>query len=439
MRFGLNYYTLALVDFMGWLLIMQLIFARGYEKKSHFVLREIIVITGYFLCVIPIMWLISVGIISPFAISMYVAVFALSCTALWFSYELTFVDTLYVASCGYAVQHIGASLGSILRYFTGMDAVSQWIRFPVENLCQLFVALICWLILTRKTPMQQEHRKKDNRVVAIAVLVLFAAIWLNIWADYENIDAGPRAAFLSGVVCKLYAIILCVLVVVIEYAITWMDQAQRERMLMEQMIHAQAEQQKMTNDSIAIINRKCHDLKHQIKYLKNVENEDQRSEYIEEIRQAVNIYDAIYHTGNDALDMVLREKTLICEEHKVQLSCMADGTCLSFMSSDDIYVLLGNAFDNAIESVLKEEDEEKRVISFQLTRRMNMVSFHLENYCKDTVTFKDDLPQTSKDDKNYHGFGVQSIKFLAEKYKGNMLMYQEDEMFYLDILFPADR
>ncbi len=435
---GLSYYTTALLGFMAWLLIQSVLFAKGYELRFERRWKTAGIVALYFASAAPVMGLIAVNIITPTSMSMYVAIFLLGFAVIHGIFDVSVVDTVFITTCGYAAQHIGSSLGAIVRYAVDLDRYSIWIRYPVENLLQLLVALVVYAVLLRKPKIQTEHRKRDYRIVGLAVLVLFAAIYLNVETDIGS-NRSPDAAFLANVICKLYAIILCILVIVIEYAITWMDQTAREKQLMEQMIHSQAQQQKMSNESVEIINRKCHDLKYQMKALKTVQDPVQRSEFIEEMREAVAIYDAIYHTGNDALDMILREKTLLCDEKQIQLSCMADGTCLSFMSAEDIYVLLGNAFDNAIESVVKEADIEKRVISFSLNRVLNMVSFHLENYCGTPVVFENDLPlSTSKEDKNYHGFGTRSIKFLAEKYNGTMVMAQEDDMFYLDIMFPGE-
>lgn len=67
-------------------------------------------------------------------------------------------------------------------------------------------------------------------------------------------------------------------------------------------------QQKSAKEAIDIINIKCHDLKHQIGALAKMDDPLARSKYLQEVSEAVSIYDAVYHTGNKALDYILREK-----------------------------------------------------------------------------------------------------------------------------------
>jgi sensor histidine kinase regulating citrate/malate metabolism len=65
---------------------------------------------------------------------------------------------------------------------------------------------------------------------------------------------------------------------------------------------------------------------------------------------------------NDTLDIIITEKCLLCEKENITLTCIADGEKISFISVTDLYSLLGNAIDNAIEAVLQFEDQDKRSI-----------------------------------------------------------------------------
>jgi hypothetical protein len=51
----------------------------------------------------------------------------------------------------------------------------------------------------------------------------------------------------------------------------------------------------------------------------------------DDIAKEVRVYDSTVSTGNDALDVILSEKSLVCERRGITLSCMADGSAISFM------------------------------------------------------------------------------------------------------------
>ena len=116
-----------------------------------------------------------------------------------------------------------------------------------------------------------------------------------------------------------------------------------------------------------------------------------------------------------------------------------DGSKLTFLDLEDMYSLMGNALDNAIEATSKEENEAKRIVTLYAATKGNLYSIHLENPCARQPLFMDDLPVTSKPDTDYHGFGMRSMRYLCEKYGGALTAGWEDGIFSLDMLFPMQQ
>ena len=127
--------------------------------------------------------------------------------------------------------------------------------------------------------------------------------------------------------------------------------------LMNLLLEKEQEQYRLSRENIAIINQKCHDLKHQLRAIRKSTEAD-KNQYIKEVEESIKIYEAIVKTGNEVLDTILTEKSLYCKERGIVVSCVADGALLSFMHTMDLYSLFGNALDNAIEAVEKIETEE---------------------------------------------------------------------------------
>ena len=136
------------------------------------------------------------------------------------------------------------------------------------------------------------------------------------------------------------------------------------------------------------------------------------------------------------VNTIISEKTLICGRRDIRLSCIVDASHLDFMSTLDIYALLGNALDNAIENVSKYQDTDKRIISLTIRAVGDFLSIQINNYCEEKVAFADGLPITTKRNKDYHGFGMKSMRHIAKKYGGSMATSIADNMFTLQILLP---
>lgn len=120
---------------------------------------------------------------------------------------------------------------------------------------------------------------------------------------------------------------------------------------------------------------------------------------INELKRAISIFDISIKTGNEALDVILAEKSLFCEKNNIKLNSIVSGECLKFMSSSDIYSLFGNAIDNAIEAVENLEETSKRIISISVKESMGMVSIHFENYYSGQLVLDNGMPVTTKNDK----------------------------------------
>ena len=151
----------------------------------------------------------------------------------------------------------------------------------------------------------------------------------------------------------------------------------------------------------------------------------------------MDVYESGFHTGNSTLDVVLANKNLLCQSNNIEFTCIADGKILSFMKEQDIYTLFGNLLDNGIEAAGKLAEPDKRIISMTVTEKNGLGFIHMENYYQDTVIFEDGIPKTTKQDRQNHGYGTQSIRYLAEKYGGDMQMQTEADIFLTDIMIPV--
>ncbi|MDO5540767.1 MAG: ATP-binding protein [Eubacteriales bacterium] len=209
-----------------------------------------------------------------------------------------------------------------------------------------------------------------------------------------------------------------------------------ERDTMENMLQNQLMQYKLSRESIDLVNRKYHDLKHQIAVLRAESNADKRNAYLDEMESEIKIYEAQNKTGNHILDTLLTSKSLYCMKHQISITCVADGHLLDFMDVMDICTIFGNALDNAIECELKIPDKEKRLIHLSVSAQKQFLAISIENYCEEEPVMKDGLPMTSKSDHAHHGFGVKSIQHSAQRYGGTLSVGMEKNWFRLMVMIP---
>lgn len=100
-----------------------------------------------------------------------------------------------------------------------------------------------------------------------------------------------------------------------------------------------------------------------------------------------------------------------------------------FVQDLDLCVLLGNALDNALNSI--SQCRHERFLQFSLHCDENKLFMELKNSCETAVAFKDELPISGK---SGHGYGTKSIRYIAEKYHGISSFELSDRVFTTKVI-----
>jgi hypothetical protein len=213
-------------------------------------------------------------------------------------------------------------------------------------------------------------------------------------------------------------------------------QANREAQAIDQLFRQQYEQYRQSQESIEIIKQKCHDLKHQIAVIRSESDSRKREEYLQQVESGMDSFAAEHHTGHPVLDTILTGKQLYCLKNHIRLYAVADGEKLDFIETMDLCSIFGNALDNAIESVERIPEEEKRLIRLAVYTKNSFLMIRVCNYFETPLQKEGEDYVTTKADKDSHGYGIKSIRQVAEKYHGTVVISTENSWFYLKILIP---
>lgn len=284
------------------------------------------------------------------------------------------------------------------------------------------------LTLARWMPEKGEYQIGPRQMVSAWVFCIMSE---NLFI-YAKVDPG---AALFNIVLQFY----CITLLYLQSALFKKSSMRKELETIQLLWHQQKGQYQLSKETIELINHKCHDLKHQVQAIRAVKDEKERETYLEKIEKSVQIYSAIVRTGNEILDTILTEKSLICENSGIHINCVADGSLLAFMNPVDLYTLFGNALDNAIEAVRKLESKEKRVIDIMLYERQSFLMLQIVNPMCGEVKFEDGLPLTTKAKNGYHGYGMKSMLHTIQKYEGHLTTEVKNGCFYFNVMLPLER
>lgn len=414
------------------LLLAEHLFAHFLNRRTHYPLR---LIASCSLCLavaflFPVPEQLSQYVV-PFGTLMYLWIFFCSGIGILLCYSEDLWSILFCCAAGYTVQHLASSLHDPVRQL--LQTLRVPFSAPAAYLLTLLIPyIICYYIFSRDIKRLKKIHVDSKRLLVLSIVVVVVDIIASLVLQVIS-SRNMQIEYVT--MLQLYGALSCVFILSVQFGLLSNRSLELELGVVSQMLQEEEKQYQLAQDNIDIVNQKCHDLKHQIRTLRT-EAEVIDRDALKEIEQAVGIYDASVKTGNRALDVILTEKQLLCEGAGIMLTCMAEGDAIQFMSPGDIYSLFGNALDNAIEAVSRLPDPEQRTISVSVIAKGQMVSIHAENYFSGTLEFEEGLPQTIKEDKAYHGFGMRSMRTVAEKYGGYLTAKAQSGVFHLNLVIP---
>ena len=224
-------------------------------------------------------------------------------------------------------------------------------------------------------------------------------------------------------------------VLLFQYAIHHTVALQRDRAMVRLLAEQKERQYATLRDNIDFINRKTHDLKHQVAALAFADG-DRRTTMVRDVQRSLDLYDAAADTGNAALDTLLTERGFHCARNGIRFSTMVRGCDWSAIDVVDLFTLLGNALDNAFEYVARFDDPDKRVVSLTAHQHGRLIVIAVDNHFEDdspTLRADDGLPVTTKPDAVAHGIGLKSIRAIARRYGGDIRIDAAPPVFTLQI------
>lgn len=419
----------ALIEqFLLWL--MAFLFLLPLIRKPHWVLRSTVCI-----CLSAALRLLT-GIWLPAALSgafsgIFVAVFFWQCADIG-RRAVIFCSIWVISLCQFWRQVSGAVYRVLNQTVDGsFDGAALTMSLLLLGLAYLIVGTTIARCMPDKGRYQIGPRQITASVLSFIVFELLSVASFHRWQAEEDWKTWAMIMLL-----EMYSLTLLYL----QHEMFKKSALRQEIALFNQLHAQQKAQYTLAKENIELINRKCHDLKHQMKAIRMMSGNEAQEKYLKEVEGAIRIYGSIVTTGNEVLDTVLTEKSLYCEAHSIQAHCVADGHLLDFMDPVDLYTIFGNVMDNAIEGVKDLKQKEKRFIDVLVYRENQLLAIQVTNPIEKNLDFDEEgLPRTTKEQNGYHGFGLRSIRHTVSKYGGFLSVSVENDCFCLRILLPMEQ
>lgn len=161
-----------------------------------------------------------------------------------------------------------------------------------------------------------------------------------------------------------------------------------------------------------------HDLKNHFGVIYLLAEQNQDKEVINYVQRFLDMSDNGGYrisTGNVSLDALISYKY---EEAKRQGICINTEVAIAKntrWNDVDLCTITGNLLDNAIRAA---KDIENASIEFVMRQHENKMVIKVKNPYRGVLKRREDVFETTKQNKNRHGIGLEHIKKIVEQYHG---------------------
>lgn len=265
-----------------------------------------------------------------------------------------------------------------------------------------------------------------EQIPTIFYILFFIAFFvISLMLDKDKETFGLLELYLAGgfVIISFFGISY----IVVKYITVSSKQKESEIQLEMQAEHYQDLAEKNRD-----IRRFRHDIKNNLLALDILLSDgkyDEAKKYIDSMNESVKETENRFSTGSYLADAILSHKSDEIKNDKIDIEF--SGTVPSErISNNDLCTILTNSIDNAARACKEIAPCKINVTSDETEKGCTLT---VSNPVLKKVEIKNNSIKTSKKDAQNHGFGIENIKKVAEKYHGFVRLSCTDSEFTIKI------
>ncbi|MDE7363111.1 MAG: GHKL domain-containing protein [Oscillospiraceae bacterium] len=307
------------------------------------------------------------------------------------------------------------------------------LRLPLILITKLVFFAVCEVMI-KLHGRNKFSLNKYQRVTLLSCFTISSTIGTLLWEKFRLHTDG------LAVLSIVYMLIAALNVLL--YAITnkmQLDNIEREEYkLLKANVSAQEKLVAEVRERYSEVRTLRHDMRHYLTAAAELisdDRADEAKEYIERIiDEKINAAGAGVNTGSAVVDAVINNKLALCAKSGIRAKCAID-TRFGGSADVDISILLSNLLDNAVNGC----DPADPRIELVIGSRKSLIYIAVKNTIAGSVLSGNPTLDTDKEDKSVHGFGIKSVRNIAEKYGGSVDFTEEKNCFTAEVWLKPEK
>lgn len=310
----------------------------------------------------------------------------------------------------------------VMRYMTGHEFNTLILTQGYVRIYTVLASLILKFVLSRVILFIFNQKKiyldkKEEKNLIAVFMILFIMVIAFFTLELQDGDEQLRHYLVLLLLVGFTAVICWVYY--FYHRLSIYNQEKREVQYFKSSFSKQEEYMESLTKSINELRILRHDVKAQYCTIYALMKSGQKEEAmaaLETINMKLDDNAAIERmTNNDGLNTVLIHTVQNCKSNHINFFYVIDNS-VEKIPGIDLGVMFYNLLNNAVEACRKVDG--KREISLEAEEYKHYMRCKISNSIRESVLAGNPKLNTTKEDKEMHGFGLKSVRQIVEKYDG---------------------
>lgn len=272
-------------------------------------------------------------------------------------------------------------------------------------------------------------------IISVFMISIFSFAMIHIALNEATLSENSSVMLLFSEIGLFALNIICLYITV---SLNQSNRTAQELKLKEQQVKHDIQYAETVRSQYQEIRQIRHDIKQHLDAVSGLQLEgriDAAQKYISEISSELKSIEMFMDVGNDFVNAILNSKLSIAKSKGIEVLCNSSSE-VGGINEYDLCNLIGNMLDNAIEAAEKTGNNAVVEVSIHSDKFKLMIT--VSNSILQPVLSNNSELKTTKRKAALHGFGVKSIRTIAEKYGGSVDYYEENLTLFCRVILGKE-
>ena len=300
--------------------------------------------------------------------------------------------------------------------------LTLWMQMASSKLLYFLVAYLIAKLSTK----ENRNRKKFHKSISLILLPLASISILLGIVRITELFTLPNSVFLILSIATFMLLYSNFIVFWVHESTIKTEKENMEYKLQTQKAELDIEYYTILQNQYENSNILIHDIKRHLLSIKELANQNDCTSintYIDNLYDEYQIKYLKKYSNHRIINAIINRYMTLCKDVDIDFYCDVRDIDFSFISDANLTSILDNLLENAFEAT---KNSKNKTIELSIRKtNVNFVVIQLENSCSQSPKLKKGELQTTKANKDIHGYGIKSIKRITKDYDG-MINYSYD-------------